>query len=455
MSSKWRLLTTLQALFLKRKERCKIQCALTLEEEKSSCLRPFSSISFMLFHARSVIKNGQMAPVQSSPGPALNLLTPGPISSGLVPNHAPALPYVHPTHKELEMLFQPMFDEYFNPPGNHQDPLPSVVQDPVIPTGPSVSISIDLDAPSRSHISSPLDHHSSSAHHGVAGEQYAEVNPFAVADPEPFVNVFAPDPTSEASSSREIMMPEINQSTQPHEHIRKWTDSHPLDNIIGNPSRLVSTRKFRTVRTVQRLDALWCFYNSVLSKVKPKNFNSAATEDCSPSMILKKFDLHKSDPVDTPMVERTKLDEDLSGSPVDQTKYCSMIGSLMYFTASRPDLVFTVCMCARYQSRPTKKHLEAVKRVFRYLQGTINMGLGDKLVSWSLIAMALTAYADADHAGCQDTRRSTSGSAQFLGDKLVSCSSKEANLARLSRNTEDELTSRVDCVPKSMDGSQL
>ncbi|GKF87131.1 hypothetical protein Tco_0258008, partial [Tanacetum coccineum] len=67
--------------------------------------------------------------------------------------------------------------------------------------------------------------------------------------------------------------------------------------------------------------------------------------------------------------------EDLSGIPVDQTQYRSMIGSLMYLTASRPDLVFAVCMCARYQSKPTKKHLEAAKRVFWSLQGTINMGL--------------------------------------------------------------------------------
>ncbi|GKA70386.1 hypothetical protein Tco_0776450 [Tanacetum coccineum] len=187
----------------------------------------------------------KMAPVQSSPGPAHNPLTPGPISSGLVPNSAPAIPYVPPTNKELEMLFQPMFDEYFNPPGIRQDHIPNVAQDPVIPTGPSVSIAIDLDAPSGSHTSSPspLDHHSSSVYHGVAGEQYAKVNPFAAADHEPFVNVFAPDLTFEASSSGEIMMPEINQSTQPHEHIRKWTDSHPLDNIIGNPSRPVSTRK--------------------------------------------------------------------------------------------------------------------------------------------------------------------------------------------------------------------
>ncbi|GKB27915.1 copia protein [Tanacetum coccineum] len=290
--------------------------------------------------------------VQSSPGPAPNLLTPGPISSGLVPNPAPAIPYVPPTNKELEMLFQPMFDEYFNPPDIRQDPIPNVAQDPVIPTGPSVSISIDLDAPSGSHISSPLDHHSSSEHHGVAGEQYAKVNPFAVADHEPFVNVFAPDPNSEASSSGEIMMPELNQSTQPHEHIRKWTNSHPLDNIIGNPSRpLLKTVGFKPCKT--------------------KSMNLIAT-DVNGDLVLPP----DSEPVNIAPSGFNKVQLDELG----------------------------------YQSRPTKKHLEAVKRVFWYLQGTINMGL------WypKDTAMALTAYADADHAGCQDTRRSTSGSAQFL-----------------------------------------
>ncbi|GKC22863.1 hypothetical protein Tco_1025013 [Tanacetum coccineum] len=87
-----------------------------------------------------------------------------------------------------------------------------------------------------------------------------------------------------------------------------------------------------------------------------------------------------------------------------------MIGSLMYLTSSRPDLIYAVCLCARYQEKPTKKHLQAVKRIFRYLKGTINMGLWYSKDT----DMSLTAYADADNAGCQDTRRSTSGSAQFL-----------------------------------------
>nr|GFB61274.1 hypothetical protein [Tanacetum cinerariifolium] len=122
------------------------------------------------------------------------------------------------------------------------------------------------------------------------------------------------------------------------------------------------------------------------------------------------------DPVDTPIVDRLKLDADPLEILVYQTPFRSMTGSLMFLTASRPDLVFIICMCAMYQESPTKKYIEALKWVFQYLGGTINWRL------WCLkdTAMALTTYADADHAGCQDTRSSTSGSAQFLGDKLVS-----------------------------------
>ncbi|GJT41885.1 retrovirus-related pol polyprotein from transposon TNT 1-94 [Tanacetum coccineum] len=155
---------------------------------------------------------------------------------------------------------------------------------------------------------------------------------------------------------------------------------------------------------------------------------------------LKKYGMDLSDPVDTPMVDRLKLDEDLMGIPVDQTRFRGMVGSLMYLTASRPDLVFAVCMCARYQAKPTKKHLEAIKRIFRYLKGTINMGLWYPKDN----AMSLTAYADADHAGCQDSRRSTSGSAQFLGDRLVSWSSKKQRSTAIS-TTEAEYIAMSGC----------
>ncbi|GKB37927.1 hypothetical protein Tco_0882869 [Tanacetum coccineum] len=79
--------------------------------------------------------------------------------------------------------------------------------------------------------------------------------------------------------------------------------------------------------------------------------------------------------MDTPMVEKSKLDEDKEGKAVDPSHYRSMIGTILYLTASRPDLQFAICMCARYQARPTEKHLHAVKRIFQYLKGTVNRGL--------------------------------------------------------------------------------
>ncbi|GKB06980.1 retrovirus-related pol polyprotein from transposon TNT 1-94 [Tanacetum coccineum] len=148
---------------------------------------------------------------------------------------------------------------------------------------------------------------------------------------------------------------------------------------------------------------------------------------------LKKYGMESSDPVDTTMVEKSKLDDVPQGKIVDPTHYRGMISTLMYLIASRPYLTFVVCMCARYQAKPTKKYLHAVKRIFKYLRGTVNRGLWYPKDS----SIALTAYVDADHAGCQNTRRSTSGSMQLLGDRLVSWSSKRQKSAAIS-NTEAE-----------------
>ncbi|GKC36144.1 retrovirus-related pol polyprotein from transposon TNT 1-94 [Tanacetum coccineum] len=143
---------------------------------------------------------------------------------------------------------------------------------------------------------------------------------------------------------------------------------------------------------------------------------------------LKKYGFDSCDPINTPMVEKSKLDEDNEGKAVDPSHYRGMIGTLLYLTASRPDLQFAICMCAQYQARPTKKHLNAVKRIFRYLQGIVHRGLWYSKDS----SIALTTFADANHAGCQDTRRSTSGSMQRLGDRLVSWSFKSQKSAAIS-----------------------
>ncbi|GJY51722.1 retrovirus-related pol polyprotein from transposon TNT 1-94 [Tanacetum coccineum] len=218
----------------------------------------------------------QMAPVQLSTGPAPTFLTPGQISLGLVPNSVPAAPYVPPTNKELEILFQPMFDEYMEPPRVERlvSPAPAVSV-PVNSAGTPSSTTIDQDAPSPSHSPSYSALQSPSLHKGVAADStLMEDNPFAPVDNHPFINVFAPEPSSEASSSGDLSSAESPYVSQTLHHLGKWSKDHPLDNIIGNPSRPVSTRKQLAT------DALWCLYNSVLSKVKPKNFKSAIIEDC-------------------------------------------------------------------------------------------------------------------------------------------------------------------------------
>nr|GEY88767.1 retrovirus-related Pol polyprotein from transposon TNT 1-94 [Tanacetum cinerariifolium] len=107
---------------------------------------------------------------------------------------------------------------------------------------------------------------------------------------------------------------------------------------------------------------------------------------------------------------KDKLDLDHNGIPIDATKYRSMIGALMYLTSSRPDIVHATCLCARYQAKPTEKHLKEVKMIFCYLWGTVNTGL------WYTkdLGFKLIGFSDADYAGCKDTLKSTSGGAQFL-----------------------------------------
>nr|GEU81971.1 integrase, catalytic region, zinc finger, CCHC-type, peptidase aspartic, catalytic [Tanacetum cinerariifolium] len=160
---------------------------------------------------------------QAGKGPAPNLLTPGQISSRLVPNPIPVTPYVPPTNKELEILFQPMFDEYLEPPRTERlvDPA-HVVQAPVNSAITPSSTTIDQDAPSPSisPSSSALQYHN--LHQGVAAESsFMEDNPVALIDNTPFINVFALEPTSEASSFGDISSTESTYVSQTLHHLNK------------------------------------------------------------------------------------------------------------------------------------------------------------------------------------------------------------------------------------------
>ncbi|KAL6337946.1 hypothetical protein AAG906_005411 [Vitis piasezkii] len=132
--------------------------------------------------------------------------------------------------------------------------------------------------------------------------------------------------------------------------------------------------------------------------------------------LLKRFNMEEAKVMKTPMSPSIKLDMDEKGKSIDSTMYRGMIGSLLYLTASRPDIMYSVCLCARFQSCPKESHLSVVKRILRYLKGTMNIGLwypnGDNF--------ELIGFSDADFAGCRVERKSTSGTCHFLGHSLVS-----------------------------------
>ena len=156
--------------------------------------------------------------------------------------------------------------------------------------------------------------------------------------------------------------------------------------------------------------------------------------------LIKKFGMTKSNTSKTPMATNANLDSDPNGTSVDITQYRAMIGSLLYLTASRPDIMFAVCLCARYQANPKELHLKAVKRILKYVKGSLNLGLWYGKQS----DLDLIGYADADFAGDRMDRKSTSGTCQFLGGSLVSWSSRKQTSVALS-TTEAEYVAAGSC----------
>nr|GEV09757.1 retrovirus-related Pol polyprotein from transposon TNT 1-94 [Tanacetum cinerariifolium] len=283
-------------------------------------------------------------------GPVPTFLMPGQISSGLVPNLVPATPYV-----------------------------------PVLSAGTPSSTTIDQDAPSPSHLPSSSELQTTISHQGVAaGSIIIEDNPFATTDNDPFINVFALEPSSEASSSGDIKWELVPRPNCVMIIALKWIYKFKLDeygDVLKNKARLVA----KGYRQKEGID----FKESFAPVACIEAIRIFIVNAASKNMTIYQMD------VKTTFLNGELKEEVYVSQPVvdpDHPTHVYQLKKALYGLKKAPR--------AWYQASPTKKHLEALKRVFQYLRGTINWGL-----SYSkYIAMALTAYADADHAGCQDTR---------------------------------------------------
>ncbi|GJX90260.1 hypothetical protein Tco_0343586 [Tanacetum coccineum] len=266
-------------------------------------------------------------------------ILPATTHSGLVPNLPLSTPFVPPSRTDWDLLFQPLFDELINPPSGVDRPAPKVIDliaevvapEPAALTGSPSSITVDQDAPSPN-----------AAH----------------MNNDPFFGILIPENDFEASSSSDVIPTIVHTATPNSKHVTKWTKDHPLENIIGELGIHVSTR------LQLHEQALFCYYDAFLSSVEPKTYKDTLTKACwieamqeelneferleefskgtvDPTLFIKRQgkdillvqiyvdDIIFADPVDTPMVEKSKMDEDPQGKAVDPTHYRGMVGTLI------------------------------------------------------------------------------------------------------------------------------
>nr|GEX96605.1 integrase, catalytic region, zinc finger, CCHC-type, peptidase aspartic, catalytic [Tanacetum cinerariifolium] len=316
-------------------------------------------------------------------GPALHEMTPATISSGLVPKPTSSTPFVPPLRNDWDLLFQPLFDELLTPPLSFDPPAPKVNAPiaKVIAPGPAESIgspsstTVDEDAPSPIKSQTKVKTQPPVIPYDVEKDNH-DIEVAHMGNDSFFVKL---DELGGILKNKARLVARVYR---PNEGI-------DFEESFALVARLEAIRIFLAFAAhknmvVYQMDVKTAFLNGLQISQSPRGIFINQSKYALES--LKKYDFESCDPMDTPMVEKSKLDDDKEGN-----------------------------MCARYQARPTEKHLHAVKRIFRYIRGTVNRGLWypkDSLI-------ALTAFANADHAGCQDTRRSTFGSMQFLGDRLI------------------------------------
>nr|GFA74706.1 hypothetical protein [Tanacetum cinerariifolium] len=341
---------------------------------------------------------------QRSLKPGLNSMTSGHISSGLDLTYAPStITTQQPSEGELDLLFEAMYDDYIGgqPSATARTVLPA--QEPQVRQSSTTSTSIANTSPIPTNLSS------NATNVPITSQDVDELNPNAIVDGNMFVNPFANPSTSAATASlSQQNMDPSNMHTfyQPYPYEFQWTKDHPLEKVIGEPSRPVLTRN------QLRSDGDMCMYALSVSIIEPKNVKEAMTDpawiDSMQEELLqfKRLDVwvNKSRLVVRGYRQEEGIDFKESFAPVARME------AIRIFLAYAAHKSFTVFQMD-------------VKTAFLHI--SLKEDVYDS-------GFELTGFSDADYAGCKDTFKSTSGGAQFLGEKLVSWSSKKQDCTAVS-----------------------
>nr|GEW92088.1 retrovirus-related Pol polyprotein from transposon TNT 1-94 [Tanacetum cinerariifolium] len=257
-----------------------------------------------------------MTSEHSSSEPALHEMTHATISSGLEPNPPSLTPFIPPSRTDWDLLFQPLFDELLNPPPSIDFPAPKVIA--------------------------------------------------LIAE------VVAPEPTASTGSPSSTI---VDQDAPSPRNNLLLVQIY-VDDIIFASTNTAMCNEFSNLMTTKfkmSMMGQMPFFLGLQISQSPRGI--FINQSKYASKVVKKYGMLSSDSVDTPLIEKSKLDEDLQGKPVDATLYRGIIRSLMYLTSSRLDVTYVVCLCARYQAKPIEKHLNAVKQILRYLKEQVKNGI--------------------------------------------------------------------------------
>ncbi|GJY36490.1 retrovirus-related pol polyprotein from transposon TNT 1-94 [Tanacetum coccineum] len=332
-----------------------------------------------------------MAFEQHSSKLGLQSITSGQISSGLDLTYAPStITSQKPTEHELHLLFEAMYDDYIGGQPSAASratlatPATQVLQTPTA----STTTADTAPTPTNSSSQSPNIPKTSQDVNELPQQQHVQQQdnqaplqpetvidnvPNAMSDGNVFENPFAPPTTSAAESSSSHYVDPSNM----HAFYQPYPQKEGIDfeESFAPVARMESIRIFLAYAAHKLFIVFQMDVKTAFLHVNQSPRDIFINHSNYGLEILKKYGMETCDPIGTPMEIKDKLDLDKNGTLVDATKYHSMIGALMYLTSSRPNIIQATCLCARYQAKPTEKHLKEVRRIFRYLWGIVNVGL--------------------------------------------------------------------------------